>query len=657
MLLPLAYEYLYLSRRCEQRLAELFRKGYVKGTVTLGIGNEATAVGMSLPMRPGLDFVSLLHRDFGAHLVAGMPLDQVFCQYMANANSPTHGHEGNVHFGDAALRRLPMISHLGRMLSVVVGGVWGARRRGEDALGLAVIGDGGSSTGEFHEALNLASVREVPVLFLIENNQYAFSTPASLQFRCERLSDRAAGYGIDGGRVDGTDVADVYEKVFDALEHIHQTGRPYLLEADTVRLTGHAVYDPADYIAPPTLEAWKTRDPVPNGRRALIERAGWREDQVLRLEQRLEHRIDEQLRKAAGCARIDPGGSPIAVYAPAQTARAEPYEHPDQIKNGKAVNLALTHLLERHREAVLLGQDIGPYGSAFKTCKGLHARFGPERVMDMPLAESGMVGFALGAAQADARPIVEFQFADFSTEATTQVGLNCGSWFFRTARAAPMLLRLPCGGGVTMGAFHSAELEGLWTQFPGLKLLYPYTPQETYEALLAGYYDPNPCLVFENKLLYWNQAGTLAFDGDLDRIWRPRRYRSGQTLTVVAIGAALEPALAAAEPYEGHIDVWNPFVLKPLMIKPIIESVRTTGRVLVIQMCPASAGLGPRLIAELSSTCHDRLHAPPMLLATPDTPVPFAPEREQTYRLSHERVLEAIESLLGEAVCVQISTE
>ncbi len=212
-----AYPLMFLSRRMEERLLELFQKGYVKGTVTMSIGNEATAVGMTMPLRPGRDVVSLLHRDFAGHLLLGATPYQLFCQYMANAESPTHGREGNAHHGDAAARRLPMISHLGKMPSLVVGGTWAARRQGEDVFGLAVIGDGGSSTGEIHESLNLASVQKVPVLFLIENNHYSFSTPTSLQYHCRQLSDRAHGYGIAGRTIDGTDAWEVYTSVCDAL--------------------------------------------------------------------------------------------------------------------------------------------------------------------------------------------------------------------------------------------------------------------------------------------------------------------------------------------------------------------------------------------------------------------------------------------------------
>ena len=322
----------------------------------------------------------------------------------------------------------------------------------------------------------------------------------------------------------------------------------------------------------------------------------------------------------------------------------EPYQA-EKVKNGDAVNRAIDYLLTRHPNAFMLGLDIGRYGSAFKTCKGLIDRHGPDRVIDMPLGESAMVGFALGASQVGGQPIIEYQFADFSTESVSQLGLNAGTWYFRTGCPAPILLRLPCGGGLTMGAFHSGEFEGLWSRFTGLKLLYPATAQETFEALLAGFYDPNPCLVFEHKLLYWSKSGPIDFDGHLANVWRARNYTEGSDLTLVAFGAMVYEALAAAGKSSRSIEVWNPFVLQPLAIEPIIESVRKTGRLLVVQECGMTQGLGEMVIARVVQAAFSALKSPPTLVAAPDVPVPFAPELESHYRPNVEKILAAVEGM------------
>jgi 2-oxoisovalerate dehydrogenase E1 component len=643
----IAYPLMLLSRRLEERLLELFQKGYVKGTVTISIGNEGTTVGMAMPLRPGRDVVSLLHRDFAAHLLLGSTPYQLACQYLGNIDSPTHGREGNVHHGDAGSRRLPMISHLGKMLSLVVGGTWAARRRGEEVFGLAVIGDGGSSTGEFHEAINIASVRKVPVLFLVENNHYAFSTPTTAQYNCRQLSDRARAYGISGRTIDGTDAWAVYSAVWEALDAMCRDPAPAILECVSLRLHGHAAYDQADYVSDEQMRQWRGRDPVPHTRHRFREVCGFSEADTVALEEGVDEEVRQAVAEALEVTRPEPRTHCWNVYADSTPPAVKPLRLP-RLKNGSAVNRALDFILAHNPDAFLVGLDVGTYGSAFKTCKGLIDRFGPERVIDMPLCESGMVGFALGASQVGAQPIVEFQFADFSTEAVSQLGLNAGTWYFRTGCKAPLLLRLPCGGGLTLGAFHSGEYEGLWSRFPGLKLLYPATPQETFEALLAGFYDPNPCLVFEHKLLYWSQDGEIDFDGDLAAVWRPRRYTAGDRLTLVAFGAMIREAISAAACFDRAVEVWNPFVLQPLDAAQLIQSVQRTGRLLVVQECGAVQGLGDRVISLVLRQGRIAWKCRPRLIAAPDVPVPFAPELESHCRPNTERIVSAIGAMLEE---------
>jgi 2-oxoisovalerate dehydrogenase E1 component len=644
----IAYRVMHLSRRLEELLLELYRKGYVKGTVTMSWGNEATAAGMAMPLRPGKDVVSLLHRDFASHLLLGATPYQLVCQYLANADSLTHAREGNCHHGDPANRRLPMISHLGKMLSTVVGGTWAARSHGEDVFGLAVVGDGGSSTGEFHEALNLASVRKAPVLFLVQNNHYSFSTPTSAQYHCKRLSDRAYGYGISGRTIDGTDPWGVYCAVWDTLEAMREDPAPALIECMTLRLHGHAAYDQAQYVPQELMRQWRQRDPLPNTRRALKQIWGLAEGEIATLEAEAEAQLQAAVAEALKVARPDARRHSWKVYAASATPRVKPLKA-RKVKNGEAVNRALSYILANNPRAFLAGLDVGTYGSAFKTCKGLIDRYGPQRVIDMPLCESGLVGFIIGASQVGAEPILEFQFADFSTETTTQLGLNAGTWYFRSGSPVPILLRLPCGGGLTMGAFHSGEFEGLWSRFPGLKLLYPATAQETYEALVAGFYDRNPCLVFENKLLYWSKSGDIDFDGDLRSVWNARRYTEGTDLTLVATGAMVHEALAAVARSGHSVEVWNPLVLQPLDLSAIIKSVQKTGRLLVVQECGETQGLGDRIISLICRQGLSALRCPPRLVSAPDVPIPFAPELESQYRPNSDRILTSVEQMLAKS--------
>jgi 2-oxoisovalerate dehydrogenase E1 component len=449
---------------------------------------------------------------------------------------------------------------------------------------------------------------------------------------------------MPGRTIDGTDAWEVYSAVCDAFDAIHAEPGPQLLECITLRLHGHAVYDNGEYVPDELLQKWRSQDPLPAARRKLQEICGFSEDAVATIESRVEEEIQEALNAALRSVRPDPARQNWSVFAPVTESKIEPFRAP-QVKNGEAVKKAQEYILARDPQSFLMGLDIGRYGSAFKTCKGLIDRFGPDRVIDMPLCEPSLMGFALGASQLGQKPIFEFQFADFSTETVTQLGLNFGTWFFRTGCSAPILVRLPCGGGLTMGCFHSGEFEGLWSRFSGLKLLYPATAQETFEAIVAGFYDPNPCLVFEHKLLYWSKSGPIDFDGDLSNVWRARRYREGTDATVVAFGAMTYEALAAAEKSDKSLEVWNPFVLQPMPLEPIIESVRKTGRLLVVQECGATQGLGDLVISRITREAFSSLKAPPQLIAAPDTPVPFAPELENYYRPNAEKILAALATM------------
>jgi 2-oxoisovalerate dehydrogenase E1 component len=644
--LPLAYQWMFFSRKLEEKINELYVKRYVKGTVTLGIGNEATAVGMSMPLRPGKDVTSLMQRDCIAHLILGETPYDLLCQYIANADSPTHGREGNVHHGNAQQRRFSMISHLSNMLSVVVGGTWAARQGGEDVFGLAIIGDGGSSKGEFHESINLASVRKVPVLFLIQNNHYSYSTPTRLQFNCAKLSDRAQGYGIKGATIDGTDVWEVYCSVCDAFDEMEKTSLPYILECMTLRLEGHAVYDKAEYVTKEEKEGWLTREPVRRARQALAG-IGYTEEKISSIEKAAEAEVEDAVRASLKPPRPNPSVALGPVYAETAPPVIKPFSAA-KVKFINAITLAQDYILANNPRCALMGLDVGPYGSAFKTGKGLFDKYGFDRVMDMPLSESAITGFALGSSQTGAKPIVEFQFADFATECVTQLGLNCGTWYFRSGREAPILFRLPCGGGITLGAFHSGEFEGLWSRFCGLKLLYPFTVQEAFEALVAGFYDPNPCLVFEHKLLYGSaKSADIDFNGDCSAVWRERQYAEGNDCTVVAMGAMCDLAIGASQDVRANVDIWNPFVLGPLDPVRIMESVRKTGRLLVVQESNSAGGIGDRIISLVCRHCFSSLKKQPVLVCAPDMPVPFAQELELFYRPSRQQVAGELSQLIG----------
>ena len=640
-------------------ILDLFRQGLIKGTVCGGQGNEGLAVPLALFADKAIDVVSFSHRGFGGHLVWSGHVCDHLNQYFANAGSPTKAREGNIHHGDPSHRSVPMISHLGSMLGPVIGATDSQRRFGRPAVGLAFLGDGSSSTGDTHEVMNLASLLSLPVLFIIENNGYAYSTPVAEQYGPGvELWRRAQGYGIEGRAIDAGEPDTAIPALVDALVKVRATGRPMLLEVSTLRLRGHAAYDTCDYLKPGESDAFFSRDPLPKLRARLARTLG--EGRVAAAEKELNAFVEDCLRTSLAVARPAPAGMEDDVLAPAsaplpwvpsldsQPSRAAA---PEQLTYAQALNRGLRKVLTERPESLVLGQDIAAYGGAFKVTEGLLKDFGRPRVMNVPLAESGCTGYAIGLALNGHRPIEEFQFADFATEATTQIVLNAATMRFRSGAACPLVLRLPAGGGLTFGSFHSQELESFFLSMPGLKGLYPSTPQDAFNALLAAYEDNNPVLLFEHKGLYRRGKHPVAWDPNYRNIWQPRHVRRGDFATLVSYGemtlVAADAAAYFAEEYEKDFDVFDLRALAPLRLDAIESSLARTGRLVVLHEGRRTHGFGAELIARLTEKHFAALKARPLRIGALDLPVPFAPELEQAFRPTLEKVIDAVSTWIG----------
>jgi 2-oxoisovalerate dehydrogenase E1 component len=639
------YGWMHLSRYADNRILELFRQGRIKGTAAGGQGNEGLCVPLALLLDKAIDVVSWTHRDLGGHLIWSGHLGDHLCQYLANSGSPTKAREGNVHHGDPANRSLPMISHLGAMLSNVLGSTDSQRRNGVPAVGIAIYGDGGSSTGDVHESLNLASLLNLPVVFLIENNEYAYSTPLCEQYAGDSLAIRAAGYQMEGLSLDARDTSTVLRTLSMAIAKVRETGRPVLIEARTLRLRGHAAYDTCDYLPAGLNETWLKADALPRLRAHLIE-AG-HEKPLAAIETANEQFFEATLQAALLFPPPKAHRERDDVLAP---TRLEPDWKPgpaaEKITMAQALQRAHHKILIERPESIVMGQDIATYGGAFKVTEKLFAEFGRARVLNTPLAESATVGYAIGLALNGHRPIVEFQFADFATEATTQILLNAGTYHYRSGAKVPLVLRFPCGGGLTFGSFHSQDLEAIYAHMPGLKILYPSTPQDAFNALLAAYEDDNPVLLFEHKRLYRLHKENVAFDPDYRSIWQPRHVREGTTATVVSYGEMIHLAAEAADyvanEYGHSFDVWDLRALAPLRLDAIRASLARTHRLAVIHEGRLTGGFGAELVARLVGEQFHDLDAAPLRIASIDTPVPFAPELEQAYRPSRDSIAEAL---------------
>jgi 2-oxoisovalerate dehydrogenase E1 component len=645
------YAWMQLARLTDNRILELFRQGLIKGTVTGGQGNEGLIVPLALLADKTTDVISFTHRDLGGHLIWGGHLCEHLNQYFANADSPTKAREGNVHHGDPKNHSLPMISHLGAMLSNVLGMTDSQRRLGRSAVGFTFFGDGGSSTGDIHESLNLAALLSLPIVFVIENNGYAYSTPASEQYSGVELWQRAASYGIEGFSIDATDIPATAKTLAAAIEKVRTTSRPVLVEAKVLRLRGHAAYDTCDYLQPGEQDAIQARDPLPKFRAQLV--AAGHTKVLAAFDADLAAFVEACIKISLAVPRPSPAGMELDLFAPASAPLAwktDPVST-EPLTMAQALNHALRKILTERPESLILGQDIATYGGAFKVTEGLYKDFGRKRVFNTPLAESACTGYAIGLALNGHRPIEEFQFADFSTEAVTQITLNAASYHFRAGAAVPLVLRLPCGGGLTFGSFHSQELESLFLSMPGLKALYPSTPQDAFNAMLAAYEDNNPVLLFEHKGLYRRGKSPVAWDPNFRDVWQPRHLLNGDFATVVTYGEMVLLAGEACEyltsEYERTFDLFDLRGLSPLRLDAIRASLARTHRLIVLHEGRRTHGFGAELVAQLTEELFFSLEAPPLRIASLDLPVPFAPELEHAFRPTRDSIVERIVAWMG----------
>jgi 2-oxoisovalerate dehydrogenase E1 component len=647
----LIYAWMFLARTADNRILDLFRQGLLKGTVTGGQGNEGLIVPLALLADKGIDVVSFTHRDFGGHLIWSGHLCDHLNQYFANAGSPTKAREGNIHHGDPANRSLPMISHLGAMLGPVLGMTDSQRRFGRPAVGFAFFGDGGSSTGDVHESMNLASLLSLPIVFIIENNRYAYSTPTSEQFPADvELWRRAAGYGMEGFSLDATDVETATRTLAATIEKVRTTSRPILVEAHTLRLRGHAAYDTCDYLKAGESDSFFAGDPLPKFRARLASAGA--SAQIEALEKEIGAFIEACITVSLGTPRPQPGGMEADLFAPTSSLawKAEPAV-PAQLNLAQSINAALRKILVERPESLVLGQDIATYGGAFKVTDGLLKDFGRPRVFNTPLAESSCTGYAIGLAVNGHRPIEEFQFADFATEATTQITLNAATMHFRSGAACPLVLRFPSGGGLTFGSFHSQELESFFLSMPGIKALYPSTSQDAFNAVLAAYEDNNPVILFEHKGLYRRGRQDVVWDPNFRDVWNPRQLQHGDYATFITYGemtyVAEEVCRYFAAEYERTFDLFDLRALSPLKLDAIHASLARTHRLVVLHEGRRTHGFGAELVARLTEQHFSVLEAAPLRIGALDLPVPFAPELEQEFRPTKDKIIDVVTAWMG----------
>ncbi len=682
-----------LAREWDLRFENLMRTGSL-GKWYSSVGNEAVTVAAAAALAPG-DALATLHRDVGALLARFVDPEALFpeifdgvsgigdparrreaeeylyrlaCQMLGKAEGFTQGFDRSYHFGriDEARRQfhVGMISHLGAMVPVAAGLALALALRGQGGVALNFIGDGATSTGDFHEGLNMATVWKLPLVLVIENNRFAFSTPREEQYACRHLADRAPGYGIPGRVVDGNDPEAVYRAVQEAAERARRGEGPTLLEAEVGRLRGHAEGDGSIEVVPETeLERYRGEDPVPAFERRLAAEGALSPEQAKALSAGLKSLLIGITDRARSAREPDPRAAlpRRKVFAPliAEQERPERPRLAAAAPSGRrageggatyleAISRALREEMRRDPAVLLLGQDIAEFGGAFKATAGLVEEFGKNRVRNTPIAESGAIGIAVGAALLGHRPVVEMQFADFISCGFNQVVNVAAKLHYRWEQSCPITIRCPCGAGAGGGPFHSQNPEAWFTHVPGLKVAAPAFPHDALGLLKAAIRDPNPVLFFEHKHLYRRIREPLPEGEVLVPLGRARIARPGAHLTAIAYGWMVHRALEAAELAAGEgidVEVVDLRTLIPLDEETVFDSVRRTSKAVVIHEAPLTGGFGAEVAARIAAQVFEHLDGPVRRVAFPDVPVPFHKDLEAACLPGAETILAAFREL------------
>lgn len=640
------YEALLVPRIIEERMLLLLRQNKLSKWFA-GIGQEAIAVGSTLALKDD-EYILPLHRNLGVFTARAVPYARLFAQFRGAASGYTKGRDRSFHFGTQDHHIVGMISHLGAQLAVADGIALAAKLRKENKVVLVFCGEGATSQGDFHEALNVAAVWQLPVIFLVENNGYGLSTPIEEQYACQDLVDKGLGYGIEARKIDGNNVLSVYHNVRYYADRMRKASAPVLIEAITFRMRGHEEASGTAYVPKKLTKYWAARDPIAQYTLWLEQ-----EDMLSETYKAAVHkRINAEISEAIATAFTEK--LPVAhsatehkdVYAPSEPRLLSPASHRlHKLRFIDAIREGLIQGMEQNDQTLLMGQDIATYGGVFKVTEGLLKRFGPDRVRNTPLCESGVLGAALGLAIQGMRPIVEMQFADFVSCGFNQIINNWAKLYYRWGQSAGILLRLPTGAGVGAGPFHSQSTEAWFFHTPGLKILYPATVQDAKGLLLAALQDPNPCLFFEHKALYRSLSEEIPVDPYTVEIGKAACAREGTEGTIITYGMGLHWALQAVEAANYDVEIIDLRSLLPWDRAAVAASLRKTHRALVLHEACLTGGVGAEIAAWIGEHCFEDLDAPVMRLGAWDTPVPYAGSLEKAF-LPKDRLQKRLEQLI-----------
>jgi 2-oxoisovalerate dehydrogenase E1 component len=640
------YEALLRPRLIEEKMLILLRQNKISKWFS-GIGQEAISVGITQALDKD-EYILPMHRNLGVFTGRDLPFVRLFAQWQGTMMGYTKGRDRSFHFGTNEHHIVGMISHLGPQNGVADGIALASKLKGEGKITVVFNGDGGTSQGDFHEAVNVAAVWDLPVIFVIENNGYGLSTPSNEQFKCKQFIDKAIGYGIEGVQVDGNNVLEVYDTVKTLAESIRKKPRPVLLECMTFRMRGHEEASGTKYVPKELMDEWAKKDPVENFQKYLFKEGVMDEKHDESVRKKIKKEIESGLNEAFE-EKLPEANTEIElhdVYAPFVQKIISPSEKTTEKRFIDAISDGLRQSMEKHSNLVLMGQDIADYGGVFKITEGFVEKFGKDRVRNTPLCESAIVGTSLGLSIKGMKSMVEMQFADFVTEGFNQIVNNLAKIHWRWGQPADVVVRMPTGAGTAAGPFHSQSNEAWFFHTPGLKIVYPSNPYDAKGLLCAALEDPNPYLYFEHKLLYRSVKDQIPDDYYTIEIGKAKLVNEGADISIITYGMGVHWAKEIVSSLPGiQADILDLRTLLPWDKEAVLATVKKTNRVLVLHEDTLTGGIGAEIAAWISENAFSFLDAPVKRVASLDTAIPFASTLENNF-LPKGRLKGAIEELL-----------
>ncbi len=642
------YKEFLLPRLIEEKKLKLLRQGKITKWFS-GMGQEAIAVGSTLALHED-EYILPMHRNLGVFTSRKIWLHKLFSQFLGKANGFTKGRDRSFHFGSNEHHIVGMISHLGPQLGVADGIALWHSIKNENKCVLVFSGEGGTSEGDFHEALNVAAVWNLPVIFMVENNAYGLSTPTNEQYKCKALIDKGIGYGIEAVQVDGNNILDVYSTVKKYAEEIREEHRPILIEAITFRMRGHEEASGIKYVPQKLLEEWSKKDPIDNYEKYL-KSIGLIDDKIIsETRNNFKVLIDKEweLAQMEGEINADTDFELNDVYTQYnQKVITASYRKTSNKKFINAISDALNQSMGKYPELIIMGQDVTEYGGVFKVTDGFLKKFGKDRVRNTPLCESAILGAGLGYSIKGGKSVIEMQFADFVSSGFTQVVNNIAKIYYRWGQNADVVIRMPTGAGVAAGPFHSQSNEAWFFHTPGLKIVYPSTAYDAKGLLNTAIEDPNPVMYFEHKALYRSISEEIPDEYYTIEIGKAKLINEGIDLSIITYGMGVHWAKEILNDFPNtSIEILDLRSLIPWDKDAVKKTVIKTGKVLILHEDTLTGGIGGELSAWITENCFEYLDAPILRCASLDTPVPFNPNLENSF-LAKKRLKEKIIQLIS----------